>query len=547
MIRAFAQRPGGPPFSINRHNQKGLYMKDLHRLATIACLFLIVAGCLVHMYFGYMHRGRPGHAWGCDDAFISYRYAQNLSEGKGLVYNESERVEGYSNFLYVLLMTPLVMISSDNVYFMSCILNIGFLIGAFLLFRRYVKSYWGENDSYTAGFLFALCPALWLWTVSGMETSLILLLQIALWVFADSLSKEYNKRDFAFFAAAIVLSVLSRADGFVFPLLGIGLLILRRRFKTALMSLLVLGVIIALYFPWRYWYYGYWMPNTYYVKIAGPLGERMKIALQLLREIIVVKGYAVHFVIIIITLLAGLRNKIKKQDSEPHQIESGAIFIIGLIAYWFYIGGDAFTDRFLILTIPVAIFSLFRCIRFFKERLASIGFPIVVLLFQFNPVLHDSNFDYNSPKYDQWVTLGKFLGLHHQGARLAIDASGKVPYFSRLYTIDMLGLNEINIAHMKVSYFQLGHAKYSPDYIMIQDPDLIASWGHPNRDMRFGLLEDLYDKHDYVIRYVVNTTREEKERNIMDIRNASESEFERLYAEGYQYFVLEKIRLFDGN
>ncbi|GAH95705.1 unnamed protein product, partial [marine sediment metagenome] len=33
-----------------------------------------------------------------DDAYISYRYAQNLAEGNGLVYNLGERVEGYSNF-----------------------------------------------------------------------------------------------------------------------------------------------------------------------------------------------------------------------------------------------------------------------------------------------------------------------------------------------------------------------------------------------------------------------------------------------------------------
>ena len=37
-----------------------------------------------------------------DDAFISFRYARNLLEGHGLVFNPGERVEGYSNFLWVL-------------------------------------------------------------------------------------------------------------------------------------------------------------------------------------------------------------------------------------------------------------------------------------------------------------------------------------------------------------------------------------------------------------------------------------------------------------
>ena len=42
-----------------------------------------------------------------DDAFISFRYARNLSQGHGLVFNPGfERVEGYTNFLWVLLLAP---------------------------------------------------------------------------------------------------------------------------------------------------------------------------------------------------------------------------------------------------------------------------------------------------------------------------------------------------------------------------------------------------------------------------------------------------------
>ena len=37
-----------------------------------------------------------------DDAYISFRYARNLIEGHGLVFNPGERVEGYSNLLRVL-------------------------------------------------------------------------------------------------------------------------------------------------------------------------------------------------------------------------------------------------------------------------------------------------------------------------------------------------------------------------------------------------------------------------------------------------------------
>jgi hypothetical protein len=43
----------------------------------------------------------------CDDAFISFRYARSLVEGHGLVFNAGERVEGYTNFLWVLELAAL--------------------------------------------------------------------------------------------------------------------------------------------------------------------------------------------------------------------------------------------------------------------------------------------------------------------------------------------------------------------------------------------------------------------------------------------------------
>src|SRR3954452_12539716 len=42
--------------------------------------------------------------WLFDDAMISMRYARNLADGHGLVWNAGERVEGYSNFLWTLVM-----------------------------------------------------------------------------------------------------------------------------------------------------------------------------------------------------------------------------------------------------------------------------------------------------------------------------------------------------------------------------------------------------------------------------------------------------------
>src|SRR2546428_487360 len=55
---------------------------------------------IVAVGYGTLQASRLG--WTTDDAYISFRYADNLVHGRGLVFNVGERVEGYSNFLWTL-------------------------------------------------------------------------------------------------------------------------------------------------------------------------------------------------------------------------------------------------------------------------------------------------------------------------------------------------------------------------------------------------------------------------------------------------------------
>jgi arabinofuranosyltransferase len=50
-----------------------------------------------------------------DDAFVTLRYAQNLAEGAGLTWNPGERVEGYTNFLWALLLVVAFRLGIDPV------------------------------------------------------------------------------------------------------------------------------------------------------------------------------------------------------------------------------------------------------------------------------------------------------------------------------------------------------------------------------------------------------------------------------------------------
>ena len=65
-----------------------------------------------------------------DDAYISYRYARNLARGLGLVYNEGERIEGYTNFLWTVLLGAGIKLGLDPESFAK-VLGAGFALSAF--------------------------------------------------------------------------------------------------------------------------------------------------------------------------------------------------------------------------------------------------------------------------------------------------------------------------------------------------------------------------------------------------------------------------------
>ena len=72
-----------------------------------SALFVWAAGCAA-CYLGWRL-----YWFLCDDAFISFRYAENLVLGHGLVFNAGERVEGYTNFLWTLTLAAAIALGLE--------------------------------------------------------------------------------------------------------------------------------------------------------------------------------------------------------------------------------------------------------------------------------------------------------------------------------------------------------------------------------------------------------------------------------------------------
>src|SRR5438132_5092913 len=116
--------------------------------------------------------------FGIDDAFINFRFAENLAAGLGPVFNAGERVEGYTTPAWVFLLAGLhrlgaPLLGTAHVLGIAAAATTVLVAGA-LATRAAPRL--GALAGAFAAVLVALHPGVVLWTASGMETCIFLLL-----------------------------------------------------------------------------------------------------------------------------------------------------------------------------------------------------------------------------------------------------------------------------------------------------------------------------------------------------------------------------------
>lgn len=198
-----------------------------------------------------------------DDAFITFRYSENLANGHGLVFNPGDKpVEGYSNFLWLLFLSLLYKLGLPT-YLTAKLMGLSsFLLSAIIWFRHFEKD--DAKLSWLVGPLFLICPITAFWGLSGLELGLHTLLitgaTIAL------------LRRSAWLHILLFLIVLSRPEGIAIgcALLVIGALSdflnsrLDKKYFAIGMAVLAVTVIGLVFF--RLQVFGLPLPNTYYAK-----------------------------------------------------------------------------------------------------------------------------------------------------------------------------------------------------------------------------------------------------------------------------------------
>ena len=176
-----------------------------------------------------------------DDAYITFRYARNLLEGNGFVYNPGEQILGTTTPLYASLLAGLALISGTRDFpALATIVNaLAGTVSVLLLYHLGGRFSGRREVGLAVALLWAVAPYGITFTIGGMETELTIALLVA--AALAHLNGYYRAM-----AALSALAFLARPDTVILTgLLWLDLILTRRRIPWR-----EAGIALILLAPW---------------------------------------------------------------------------------------------------------------------------------------------------------------------------------------------------------------------------------------------------------------------------------------------------------
>lgn len=449
-----------------------------------------------------------------DDAYISFVYSRNLAEHGELVFNAGmDPVEGYTNFLWTLLLGLLMRVGLGPEG-TSLVLGCGFAIGTMVVVYRLSAHLWRGAGAWdhVAPALLAATAGYACWSSGGLETQMFtfwVVLAVHLYARGDEDGRALRRA-----GPVLALAAMTRPEGLlVAAVLGIHRLVFMvardRRLRPTRDELLCVAYFLSLwapYFAWRWWYYGYPFPNTYYVKAAGPAkagyDEKLRqnglyYVWQFLRD----SGLRWGGVLALVGWLAPPWRASRRVHAGSAMLALVAVYL----AYTVSVGGDFMgLHRFVMPVFPLAALGVVCGLRVAVDlarrarpralRVAAPAAAAALLLAHGATQARltqrsmrwrnwDADHGIDTPSYLRVYTHDRAVIGQHMHSCFRDDdfviygGAGAKPYFGGARGIDVYGLVSERVAHeVPRSNPRAGHNKWAPDALLLEhEPTFIFS------------------------------------------------------------------------
>jgi len=408
----------------------------------------------IYLVLAFIHYGRIG-PYILDDSFIYFRYAHNFVAGHGLVYNVGERVEGYTGFTWVMLLSAAAWGGLPLVGFVQLAgvaLGVATLLLTWHAARRLVAP--GAPALLVPLFL-ATNRTFIVWSIEGLETKLFGALLIALLLAWLRTARSKQVPTIGLIAAALTFT---RPEGLVF-VGSMGLVWVVQAWRTRVWRDLVIEAstclgLLAAHVGFRYAYYGDLLPNTFYAKVVG---FQLTRGLDYLSAAAGANGLLRYLPL---TLL-GVVDFVTSRNDRRQRAWTVLASVIYL-AYLAAIGGDYFEFRFLDPVLPFwALWTVAggmgvaRIVTDARLRWGAVAVSTALwlsancegMLLPPHPTPTRTTPESEVAETQVFTEIGRWLASNLQPHDvIAIRPAGAIAYLSGAHCLDMLGLNDRAIA-----------------------------------------------------------------------------------------------------
>ncbi|STY28798.1 LphB [Legionella wadsworthii] len=401
-----------------------------------------------------------------DDMYISLRYARNWAAGEGIVWNlHAPRVEGYSNFSFVVLGLVTILLKGNPVLVLKWAGLLGLILTCYFLYL--ISRFWlPKRKSLLPCIALLFYKGQIIWATSGLETAVYeSLICGSLYFCLRGMGYNLSPRsrghslNVYFVASGIFLTLagMTRPEAPAIMMLFFILICWDRPIKESrhywqgvAFFCFTLILFYGPYLIWRLAYFGFLFPNSVYCK---GLFQSYSLSLD------------IHYLKLIWPLIILALPALWKAKDKRHNFlwVPSVIYLILLIdsdpvvAFYNRLFLPAFTLLLPLMT--QGLYILLHSIRKKEDTLFALMFNIsfYLILFIFIPAMSLKEYRYFSQNPIKGEELrGRvvdWLNLHASSKDWVVLAdSGLIPYASPLNFIDSYCLNNLEMAHYPAKY-----------------------------------------------------------------------------------------------
>jgi arabinofuranosyltransferase len=427
-----------------------------------------------------------------DDALISLRYARRCVEGHGFTWTGTERVEGYTDFLWVLLNAAGGWLHLDYLTTALTLDRLGVVLALAIVGLSPGTGLLSAARLIVGGSLLASSVPIAVWANGGLEHGFVTgVLAASLFLVERRMVTSSSGRGVGWLVGVpFAVLALLRADGILLSAFVLGTAVLVEWIGGTpgticrwLPGVVPPAIAVTAQLAFRRFYYGTWQPNTALAKLAFNR-DRLLGGLDYLN-----RGYHAIGVLVIVAMVATV---LLWRRGERSRLVLHWTLIVGWSTYLAIVGGDIFPGwrQLVFVLVPLCFVAAELGERLADQMLrkglrlllaaavvATAGIAVAHVFVQ------RTDSENARAKAELWEWNGFWIGtllkeaFGRQQPLLAVDAAGALPYWSELPSLDMLGLNDAYIArHPPPTYGhgEIGHELGDGAYVLRRHPDLIA-------------------------------------------------------------------------